>query len=105
MTKPVLCCAALLWPVAATFAKDPAPATPGTAPAAAPAAPAAPLSPAEARTRLGQALGTYFASRQKSQPSEEPVDMQSFKKGVADIMATGQQKLRPGSAVCRPVGS
>jgi|GEM_PF-64250 len=94
MTKPALCCAALLWPVALVSAKD---APPTSSPAAPAAAPAAELSPEEAKKRLSQALGTYFGTRQKSQPATEGLDMEALKKGLSDVLASGNKSYALGA--------
>jgi FKBP-type peptidyl-prolyl cis-trans isomerase FkpA len=96
MTKPALCCAALLWPVALVSAKDAAPATasPATPPAA---APAPELPPAEAKKRLSQALGTYFGTRQKSMPAVEGLDIEALKKGLSDVLASGNKSYALGA--------
>ena len=94
MKKSAVVCAALIWPAVAVSAKDPAPATaPPTAAAPAEAA----VSPAEARKRLSNALGTYFANRQKNVPSAEPIDVKSFKKGLGDVLATKNRSYALGA--------
>jgi FKBP-type peptidyl-prolyl cis-trans isomerase len=104
MTKPalpVLFSTALLWPVAFAAAQNPAPGTPAAAKpaAAAPAAaaPAAEVSPEAARKNLSQALGTYFATRQKSQATGEPIDAASFKKGLGDVLAANNKSYALGA--------
>jgi len=95
MTKPALCCAALLWPAVLVSAKDAAPEAALSAPAA--AAPAAEVSPEEAKTRLSRALGTYFANRQKSMPATEPPDLEAMKKGLSDVLASGNKSYALGA--------
>jgi len=93
MKKSAVFCAALMWPALAVSAQDQAPAAP--APAAAPAEPA--VSPAEARLLLSNALGTYFANRQKNVPFAEPIDVKSFKKGLGDVLATKNRSYALGA--------
>jgi FKBP-type peptidyl-prolyl cis-trans isomerase len=96
MTKSALYCAALMWPAVVVSAKDAAPAT-VTPPAAEAAQPAAEVSPEVARKNLSQALGTYFATRQKSQPSAEPIDTEAFKKGLGDVLSTKDKSYALGA--------
>ncbi|MFN0129488.1 MAG: FKBP-type peptidyl-prolyl cis-trans isomerase [Verrucomicrobiales bacterium] len=96
MTKSALWCAALIWPAVIVSAKDPAPATPPPTPL--PATPsAAEVSPEEARKKLSEALGTYFANRQKSVPNAEPIDVASFKKGLSDVLKTKDRSYALGA--------
>lgn len=94
MSKPALLCAALLWPAAFVSAQNPAP---GAPPTAAPAAPAAPVSPEEAKKNLSQALGTYFATRQKSLPGAEAPELELFQKGVSDVLKSGNKSYALGA--------
>ena len=96
MTKSAVYCAALMWPAVVVSAKDPAPAAPpAPAPAAQPAV--AEVSPEQARKNLSNALGTYFANRQKSVPFAEPIDTASFKKGLGDVLATKDKSYALGA--------
>ena len=97
MSKPALLCAALLWPAAFVSAQNPAPGAPPTAAPAAPAAAAAPVSPEEAKKNLSQALGTYFATRQKSLPGAEAPELELFQKGVSDVLKSGNKSYALGA--------
>lgn len=97
MSKPALLCAALLWPAAFVSAQNPAPGAPPTAAPATPAAPAAPVSPEEAKKNLSQALGTYFATRQKSLPGAEAPELELFQKGVSDVLKSGNKSYALGA--------
>jgi FKBP-type peptidyl-prolyl cis-trans isomerase len=94
MSKPALLCAALLWPAAFVSAQNPAP---GAPPTAASAAPAAPVSPEEAKKNLSQALGTYFATRQKSLPGAEAPELELFQKGLSDVLKSGNKSYALGA--------
>jgi len=94
MSKPALLCAALLWPVAFVSAQNPAP---GAPPTAASAVPAAPVSPEEAKKNLSQALGTYFATRQKSLPGAEAPELELFQKGLSDVLKSGNKSYALGA--------
>ena len=65
--------------------------------ASAPAAPAAPVSPEEAKKNLSQALGTYFATRQKSLPGAEAPELELFQKGVSDVLKSGNKSYALGA--------
>lgn len=97
MTKSALYCAALLWPAVIVSAKDPVPAAPATPPVAPAAAPAEVVSPEEARKRLSEALGTYFASRQKGLPTAEAIDLTAFKKGLSDVLTSNNKSYSLGA--------
>jgi len=58
---------------------------------------AEPVSPEVARKRLSEALGTYFATRQKGIPFADPVDLAAFKKGLGDVMGAKDKSYALGA--------
>ena len=114
MKTSVLYCAALMWPAVLVSGKEtgaaappakPTPAVPagagaGAAQPGAPgvaAVPAEAVSPEEARKRLSEALGTYFANRQKGIPFADPVDLEAFKKGMGDVLTSKDKSYALGA--------